>query len=254
MNGVWSCVIKWKKRGGGIRVKEQILIIEDEENIARVLQLELEFEGYSVDIAYTGTDGLIKYREKEWDLILLDLMLPGLNGLDVLRRIRTTESDTPVILLTAKSDLEDKVTGLDLGANDYVTKPFEIEELLARVRSAIRFSKTAPVLPLKDENIHIFESLILNENTREISRNGQSINLTPREYDLLLYMMKHPNQVLTREQLLDAVWGFDYYGDTNVVDVYIRYVRKKIEENQKASLIQTIRGVGYVLKESKHEA
>ncbi|MEI4769537.1 response regulator transcription factor [Psychrobacillus sp. FJAT-51614] len=235
-------------------MKEQILIIEDEENIARVLQLELEFEGYSVDIAYTGTDGLIKYREKEWDLILLDLMLPGLNGLDVLRRIRTTESDTPVILLTAKSDLEDKVTGLDLGANDYVTKPFEIEELLARVRSAIRFSKTAPVLPLKDENIHIFESLILNENTREISRNGQSINLTPREYDLLLYMMKHPNQVLTREQLLDAVWGFDYYGDTNVVDVYIRYVRKKIEENQKASLIQTIRGVGYVLKESKHEA
>ncbi|WP_391120219.1 response regulator transcription factor [Psychrobacillus sp. L3] len=235
-------------------MKEQVLIIEDEENIARVLQLELEFEGYEVEIAYTGTDGLIKYREKMWDLILLDLMLPGLNGLDVLRRIRATESDTPVILLTAKSDIEDKVAGLDLGANDYVTKPFEIEELLARVRSSIRFSKSAAIPFIKDENVHIFESLMLNEQTREICRDGQSINLTPREYDLLLYLMKHPHQVLTREQLLDAVWGFDYYGDTNVVDVYIRYVRKKIEENQKSSLIQTVRGVGYVLKEQKNEA
>ena len=235
-------------------MKEQVLIIEDEENIARVLQLELEFEGYGVEIAYTGTDGLIKYREKTWDLILLDLMLPGLNGLDVLRRIRATESDTPVILLTAKSDLEDKVTGLDLGANDYVTKPFEIEELLARVRSSIRFAKSTPTFVTKDEKVHIFESLMLNEQTREIRRDGQSINLTPREYDLLLYLMKHPNQVLTREQLLDAVWGFDYYGDTNVVDVYIRYVRKKIEEDQKTSLIQTVRGVGYVLKEQRNEA
>lgn len=234
-------------------MKGQLLIIEDEENIARVLQLELEFEGYAVEIAYTGTDGLIKYREKSWDLILLDLMLPGLNGLDVLRRIRATESDTPVILLTAKSDLEDKVTGLDLGANDYVTKPFEIEELLARVRSAIRFSKTTPLAPVPDENVHIFHSLMLNEQTREITNDGDSINLTPREYDLLLYLMKHPNQVLTREQLLDAVWGFDYYGDTNVVDVYIRYVRKKLEEGQKSSHIQTVRGVGYVLKEQKNE-
>ncbi|TQR21318.1 response regulator transcription factor [Psychrobacillus vulpis] len=235
-------------------MKEHVLIIEDEENIARVLQLELEFEGYAVEIAYTGTDGLIKYREKEWDLVLLDLMLPGLNGLDVLRRIRATESETPVILLTAKSDVEDKVSGLDLGANDYVTKPFEIEELLARIRSAIRFSKTTTMIPTKVENIHIFESLRLNEQTREITRDGQSINLTPREYDLLLYLMKHPNQVMTREQLLDAVWGFDYYGDTNVVDVYIRYVRKKIEEDQKSTFIQTVRGVGYVLKEQKNEA
>lgn len=233
-------------------MKEHVLIIEDEENIARVLQLELEFEGYAVEIAYTGTDGLIKYREKVWDLVLLDLMLPGLNGLDVLRRIRATEADTPVILLTAKSDLEDKVTGLDLGANDYVTKPFEIEELLARVRTAIRFSKSSTVVPQKDENIHMFYSLLLNEQTREITNDGESVNLTPREYDLLLYLMKHPNQVLTREQLLDAVWGFDYYGDTNVVDVYIRYVRKKLEEGGKSSPIQTVRGVGYVLKEKKN--
>ncbi|QUG40749.1 response regulator transcription factor [Psychrobacillus sp. INOP01] len=234
-------------------MKDKVLIVEDEKNIARVLQLELEFEGYAVDIAYTGIDGLIKYREQKWDLVLLDLMLPGLNGLDVLRRIRTTEDETPVILLTAKNNTEDKVTGLDLGANDYVTKPFEIEELLARVRSAIRFAKSPTSVPVHDESVHVFESLLLNEQTREITNSGVSINLTPREYDLLLYMMKHPNQVLTREQLLDAVWGFDYYGDTNVVDVYIRYVRKKLEENQQSTLIQTVRGVGYVLKEQKNE-
>ena len=235
-------------------MKDRVLIVEDEKNIARVLQLELEFEGYTVDIAYTGTDGLIKYREQQWDLVLLDLMLPGLNGLDVLRRIRATEDETPVILLTAKNYTEDKVAGLDLGANDYVTKPFEIEELLARVRSAIRFTKSSTPVPVHDENVHIFQTLILNEQTREITNSGVSINLTPREYDLLLYMMKHPNQVLTREQLLDAVWGFDYYGDTNVVDVYIRYVRKKLEENELLSFIQTVRGVGYVLKEQKNEA
>jgi len=187
-------------------MKDKVLIVEDEKNIARVLQLELEFEGYDVDIAYTGTDGLIKYREQQWDLVLLDLMLPGLNGLDVLRRIRATEDETPVILLTAKNNTEDKVTGLDLGANDYVTKPFEIEELLARVRSAIRFTKTSSVTPVQDENIHVFHTLSLNEQTREITNSGESINLTPREYDLLLYMLKHPNQVLSREQLLDAVW------------------------------------------------
>lgn len=235
-------------------MKEQILIIEDEENIARVLQLELEFEGYSVETAYTGTDGLIKYREKPWDLVLLDLMLPGLSGLDVLRRIRATEAKTPVILLTAKSGLEDKVKGLDLGANDYVTKPFEIEELLARVRTAIRFNKSTLEAPVKEENIHVFHSIILNEQTREITNDGEQVNLTPREYNLLLYLMKHPNQVLTREQLLDAVWGFDYYGDTNIVDVYIRYVRKKLEEKNCSSYIQTVRGVGYVLKELRNEA
>ncbi|WP_342578153.1 response regulator transcription factor [Psychrobacillus sp. FSL K6-2843] len=235
-------------------MKENVLIIEDEENIARVLQLELEFEGYSVEIAYTGTDGLIKYREQAWDLVLLDLMLPGLNGLDVLRRIRATEANTPVILLTAKSGLEDKVKGLDLGANDYVTKPFEIEELLARVRSAIRFNKSSLPIPVKQENVHVFHSIVLNEQTREITNEGDQVSLTPREYDLLLYLMKHPNQVLTREQLLDAVWGFDYYGDTNIVDVYIRYVRKKLEENDRLSYIHTVRGVGYVLKELRNEA
>ncbi|CAM3272042.1 response regulator transcription factor [Filibacter tadaridae] len=233
-------------------MKERILIIEDEENIARVLQLELEFEGYETGIAHTGTDGLIKYREQGWNLILLDLMLPGLNGLDVLRRIRATENETPVILLTAKDDMEDKVAGLDLGANDYVTKPFEIEELLARIRSAIRFSKVS--VHGKDEFFHEFASLSIHEQTREVKRNGRSIDLTPREYDLMLHLLKHPNQVLSREQLLDAVWGYDYYGDTNVVDVYIRYIRKKIDAGEKSTLIQTVRGVGYVLKEQVNEA
>ncbi len=235
-------------------MKEQILIIEDEENIARVIQLELEFEGYGTGIAHTGPDGLIKYREQQWDLVLLDLMLPGLNGLDVLRRIRATEADTPVILLTAKSDVEDKVAGLDLGANDYVTKPFEIDELLARIRSALRFSRTIEPAVTKDEHLLEFAGLSIHEQTREVKRNGRSIELTPREYDLLLHLLKHPNQVLSREQLLDAVWGYDYYGDTNVVDVYIRYVRKKIEQGEKSTLIQTIRGVGYVLKEQANEA
>ena len=228
-------------------MRERILIIEDEENIARVLQLELEFEGYEIDIAYTGLDGLIKYREQKWDLVLLDLMLPGLNGLDVLRRIRATEASTPVILLTAKNEVEDKVAGLDLGANDYVTKPFEIEELLARIRSALRFSATTN--SVKDEYLHEFAGLSIHEQTREVKRGERLIDLTPREYDLLLYLMRHPNQVLSREQLLNAVWGYDYYGDTNVVDVYIRYVRKKLEHEGDRTLIQTVRGVGYVLKE-----
>ena len=169
-----------------------------------------------------------------------------------LRRIRAAEDGTPVILLTAKSDVEDKVAGLDLGANDYVTKPFEIDELLARIRSTIRTSqKTASV---KDKFLHEFAGLSIQEQSREVKRNGTPIELTPREYDLLLHLILHPNQMLSREQLLDAVWGFDYYGDTNVVDVYIRYVRKKIDYKDQPSLIQTVRGVGYALKEPVHEA
>ncbi|KXH83824.1 response regulator transcription factor [Sporosarcina sp. HYO08] len=229
-------------------MKNRILIIEDEENIARVLQLELEFEGYETAVAHTGPDGLILYREQSWDLVLLDLMLPGVNGFDVLRRVRATEANTPVILLTAKGEVEDKVTGLDLGANDYVTKPFVIEELLARIRTALRFS--APAAVKADPDLHEFAGLSMNEKTRKVSRDGMTVELTPREYDLLLYLLKHARQVLSREQILDAVWGYDYYGDTNVVDVYIRYVRKKIDVKGKPALIQTVRGVGYVLKES----
>lgn len=234
----------------------KILIIEDEENIARVLQLELEFEGYEAEVALTGTKGLIKYREGSFDLILLDLMLPEMHGLDVLKRIRATEQVTPVILLTAKSEVEDKVKGLDLGANDYVTKPFEIDELLARIRNFIRFSKVKNSKSLAgatDDHLLSYGHLSIHEQTREVLYFDKSIDLTPREYDLLHYLLKHAKQVLTREQILEAVWGFDYYGDTNVVDVYIRYIRQKLEPANSTAIIKTVRGVGYVLKESTHE-
>ena len=230
--------------------KERILIVEDEENIARVLQLELEFEGYETEIAYTGTEGLIKYREGEWDLLLLDWMLPEMSGLDVLKRIRTSDTSTPVILLTAKNDVKDKVAALDLGANDYVTKPFDFEELLARIRVALRFSKKEEKV---EQDVYRYSDLTITHQLREVKRNDQVFDLTPREYDLLLYFIKHPKQVLTREQILDAVWGFDYFGDTNVVDVYVRYIRKKIDFEQQVTLLQTVRGVGYVLKEKEDE-
>lgn len=228
-----------------ITLTQRILIVEDEPQIARVLQLELEFEGYETKVTHTGTDGLIAYREGVWDLILLDIMLPEMNGLDVLKRIRKDERMTPVILLTAKSDVKDKVEGLDLGANDYITKPFEFDELLARIRVALRFSKN--VTPISNEVT--FADLIVNEDTRDVTRAGKSIDLTPREFDLLMHFMRHPKMVQSREQLLNAVWGFDYYGDTNVVDVYIRYLRQKID-SLGSPLFHTVRGVGYVMKES----
>ncbi|MDO7347157.1 two-component system response regulator YkoG [Bacillus stercoris] len=225
--------------------KGHILIVEDEEKIARVLQLELEYEGYGVTIKHNGTEGLNAAAEGGYSLVLLDVMLPGLSGLEVLRRLRKTDQQTPVILLTARDSIPDKVTGLDIGANDYVTKPFEIEELLARIRAALRQNRT------KTEEIGTFltyDDLRVNEKTREVRRGDKEVELTPREFDLLVYMLKHPQQVLTREQILSAVWGFDYIGDTNVVDVYIRYIRKKLDYPYEKQLIHTIRGVGYAIK------
>ncbi|OMP66754.1 response regulator transcription factor [Domibacillus epiphyticus] len=219
----------------------RILIVEDEERIARVLELELEHEGYVTNKVFDGLDALSAFRREEYDLILLDIMLPGMDGMAVLRRIRQG-SHVPVIMLTAKDDVIDKVNGLDLGANDYVTKPFDMDELLARIRVALRQSTQVPSLAAAD--------LSINEESREVLRAGESIDLTPREYDLLLYLMKNKRHVLSREQLLDGVWGYDYYGDTNVVDVYIRYLRNKIDKPFDVPLIHTVRGVGYVLKES----
>ncbi|TFD97562.1 response regulator transcription factor [Jeotgalibacillus sp. R-1-5s-1] len=223
-------------------MKKRILIVEDEEKIARVLELELSFEGYETEKALTGYEGLEKYRSEQWDLILLDVMLPEMTGIELLRRIRSGDDKTPVILLTAKDSVEDKVTGLDLGANDYITKPFQIEELLARVRASLRIKKDSVSDGLTAGNLK------LDEHTREVYRGGKEIELTPREFDLLVYLMKNVRQVLNREQILNAVWGYDYYGDTNVVDVYIRYLRKKIDLPEEAPLIHTVRGVGYVLK------
>ncbi|WP_340021415.1 response regulator transcription factor [Paenibacillus sp. FSL K6-1096] len=227
---------------------ESILVIEDEVRIARLLQIELECEGYRVSIAGSGHQGLEMYQEEQPDLLLLDVMLPGFSGIELLRRIRAVDAETPVLLLTAKSSVEDKVSGLDLGANDYITKPFQIEELLARVRAALRLASgrktTEAASRLRADDLE------LNEATREVKRAGRSIELTPREFDLLVFLLKNKRQVLNREQIMAAVWGYDYYGDTNIVDVYIRYVRKKITQGNQEELIHTVRGIGYVLKDS----
>jgi DNA-binding response OmpR family regulator len=245
-------------------MNEAILVIEDEPKIARLLELELQYEGYQVGKAGSGTEGLDMYHGGQWDLILLDIMLPGLSGIEVLRRIRARDAMVPILMLTAKDSVEDKVSGLDLGANDYITKPFRIEELLARVRAALRLSAAAASSSgvirhaNQDTTSHMTEEetglltaagLKLNEGTREVSRDGIPIELTPREFDLLVYLLQNQRQVLSRDQIVQAVWGYDYYGDTNVVDVYIRYVRKKVDNGFTPPLIHTVRGVGYVLKE-----
>lgn len=233
--------------------KPNILIVEDEEKIARVLELELTYEGYTVGKAFDGVKGLTLFREQRWDLVLLDIMLPGMSGIEVLRRIRLQDEQTPVILLTAKDSVEDKVSGLDLGANDYITKPFQIEELLARIRVALRFNhnKTSTAEAELNNNTLQVADLKLNKLTREVKRGEDHRQLTPKEFDLLAYLMEHHRQVLNREQILNAVWGYDYYGDTNIVDVYIRYLRNKIDKPYSYPLIHTVRGVGYVLKESQ---
>lgn len=227
--------------------RQRLLIVEDEAKIARVLELELEHEGYAVTKAMDGLEALEAYRTEEWDLILLDVMLPGMSGLDLLRRIRSDDSHTPVIMLTAKNDISDKVSGLDLGANDYVTKPFQIEELLARIRAALRLRSAEQASSEQGKWLTV-DDLKLNETTREVYRGDQEIELTPREFDLLVYLLRHQRQVLNREQIVTAVWEYDFVGDTNVVDVYIRYLRKKIDHDDKQQLIHTVRGIGYVLK------
>ncbi len=228
----------------------RILIVEDEEKIARLLELELTYEGYEAVKVHDGLDGFTMFQKEKWDLILLDVMLPGLSGIEILRRIRSTGSNIPVILLTAKDSVEDKVAGLDLGANDYITKPFQIEELLARIRAALRLSHQQGDSDT-DSNWLQFSDVKLCEDTREVFRGKDFIELTPREFDLLAFLLKNARHVLNREQLLNGVWGYDYLGDTNVVDVYIRYLRNKIDKPYSQSLIHTVRGVGYVLKDEQ---
>ncbi|WP_066397915.1 response regulator transcription factor [Neobacillus mesonae] len=232
-------------------MKTHILVVEDEIQIARVLKMELEYEGYNVTVEHNGKDGLEKALHSEIDLILLDVMLPKLSGIDVLRRLRKEKEDLPVILLTARNTTFDKVAGLDQGANDYVTKPFEIEELLARIRSCLRhYTKNG----LKeDKSILTVEDLEIDTDTREVTRAGTSITLTPKEYDLLVYLILNKNKVVTRENILLNVWGYDYEGETNVIDVFIRHLRKKIEDDFSSSLITTIRGIGYTIKENADE-
>lgn len=228
--------------------ENKILIIEDEKQIARFIELELQHEGYVVEIQHDGREGLRAVEENVPDLILLDIMLPGINGMEVCRRIRQF-SNVPIIMLTARDETTDKVMGLDLGANDYITKPFVIEELLARIRAALRKSEAAhpasQYLTVAD--------LVMDTSKHNVMRRSESIDLTKREYDLLEYLLKNKGIVLSREQILEKVWGFDYMGDTNVVDVYIRYLRSKIDDSHDTKLIFTIRGVGYILKETNYE-
>lgn len=225
--------------------KPAILIVEDERKLSRVLQLELDYENYYTEIADNGKEAIRLIEDKKWDLVLLDIMLPELSGLEVLRRIRRTDEHTPIILLTARDQVYDKVSGLDLGANDYITKPFQIEELLARIRVHLR---RATIEAITGEQFMIGD-LSVDINSREVKRSDQLIELTPREFDLLVCLLKNKNIVLTREQLIEQVWGYDYFGDTNVVDVYIRYLRQKVDQGFDQAYILTVRGVGYTIKE-----
>lgn len=224
-------------------MNEKVLIVEDEERIARFIEMELSYEGYQVEKAFDGRTGLEKALNGNFDIIILDIMLPGLNGMEVLRRIRRSSS-VPVIMLTARDTTIDKVTGLDGGADDYMTKPFEIEELLARIRNALRKNKGLVQTKTLSAN-----GLILDVEKHEASVNGTLVELTKREFDLLKYMLENKGIVMTRETLLEKVWGFDYAGETNAVDVYIRYLRSKIDEVFGVKLIHTVRGVGYVIKD-----
>jgi len=219
-----------------------ILVVEDEAKLAKFIELELGYEGYQVTVAPEGLSGLTAVREAKPDLVILDWMLPGLSGVESCRRLRSTGNQVPVIILTAKDEVLDRVTGLDAGADDYVVKPFSIEELLARVRALLRRTQEA------DPQMWEYEDLKLDRRSREVYRGKRLIELTAKEFDLLEYLMAHPRQVLARAQILDKVWGYDFMGDSNIIEVYIRYLRLKLEANQEKRLIQTVRGVGYVLR------
>lgn len=221
-----------------------ILLVEDEEKLARFIQLELDSEGYQTSVAHEGMTGMTLARNETLDLLILDWMLPGMTGIEICRRLRSTGSKVPVILLTARDDISDRVAGLDAGADDYVVKPFSIEELLARVRAHLRRTQE------DDPDVLQFDNLVLNRRTRQVKRGDRAIELTAKEFDLLEYLMRHPRQVYTRNQILENVWGYDFMGDSNIIEVYIRYLRLKLEEQQEERLIHTVRSVGYVLRES----
>ena len=225
----------------------RILIVEDEENLARFVELELKHEGYETQVSYDGREALELALNEDWNAILLDLMLPGLNGLEVCRRIRQVKT-TPIIMMTARDSVIDRVSGLDHGADDYIVKPFAIEELLARLRAVLRR------VDLEDEGragkatTVTYKDLTIEKENRIVRRGDEVIELTKREYELLLTLMENVNVVLAREDLLKKVWGYESKIETNVVDVYIRYLRNKIDRPGEKSYIQTVRGTGYVIR------
>jgi DNA-binding response OmpR family regulator len=224
-------------------MNDRILLVEDDPKLAELIAEELTLEGYQVTVAHNGLEGLKIARDIQPDLLILDWMLPGISGLDLCLRLRSTEVQIPIIMLTAKDEIPDRVAGLNAGADDYVTKPFSIEELLARVKARLR--RTHP----EDPDAFKFEDLILNRLTREVSRHEKLIELTAKEFDLLEYLLRHPRQVITRDQILEKVWGYDFMGESNIIEVYIRALRLKLEVNNPKRLLHTVRGVGYVLRE-----
>jgi DNA-binding response OmpR family regulator len=219
-----------------------ILLVEDEAKLARFVELELSYEGYRVSVTHDGLSGLTVVRDEHPDLVVLDWMIPGLSGLEICRRLRATGDKVPIILLTAKDGVSDRVAGLDAGADDYVVKPFSVEELLARVRAHLRRTQE------EDPDVWQFADLSLHRRTREVHRGERLIELTAKEFDLLEYLLAHPRQVITRDRILEQVWGYDFMGDSNIIEVYIRYLRLKLEANNEKRLIQTVRSVGYVLR------
>lgn len=223
----------------------RILIVEDEKMLSRFVQLELEHEGYTTDTASDGIVGLEKALKDDYDLMLLDLMLPGMSGIEICRRVRQ-HSKKPIIMLTAKDDVSDKVMGLDMGADDYVTKPFAIEELLARIRVALKHGSSEE--KQNTDDIISAGKLSINTRNREVTFDGNSVQLTKTEFDMLAYMASHPDKVLSRDELLREVWGYSYAGDTNIVDVYVRYLRQKLDEKFNVKLMHTVRGVGYLFR------
>ena len=227
---------------------QKIFIVEDERRIARFLQIELEHEGYVTQTEENGERAYEKLMQEDFDLVLLDIMLPDLDGITICKRVREV-SDVPIIMLTAKDDIQDKVNGLDIGADDYVTKPFNIQELMARIRNALRKHEPKKVDESgSGERLQVGE-LVMYPSRYEVTAYGKEVQLTKKEYMLLEYLMRNKRNVLTREQILQEVWGYDYAGDTNVVDVYIRYLRAKIDERFSDKYIYTVRGVGYVIKD-----
>lgn len=216
-----------------------ILIVEDEQNLARFIELELTHENYTVDIENDGKAGLDKALSKPYDLYILDLMLPNINGLEICRQIRQ-KTTTPIIIITAKSETYDKVAGLDNGADDYIVKPFDIEELLARIRAVLRRQPDKEVLDIN--------GIIIDKDAFKVTVNGHQLELTKTEYDLLYVLAENRNHVMQREQILDHVWGYNSEVETNVVDVYIRYLRNKLKPFNKEKSIETVRGVGYVIR------
>jgi DNA-binding response OmpR family regulator len=217
-----------------------ILVVEDDAAISRVLKLELEHEGYTVDVAADGLSGLERAL-KEPDLVILDLMLPRMDGMEVCRRVRA-KSRVPIIMLTARDMVPDRVSGLDSGADDYVTKPFSTDELLARVRARLREREPA-------SNVIAYRDLVMDRDRHEVTRGGKQIALTAKEYALLEYLLVHRNKVHSRDELFNGVWGSDFLGDSNLIDVYIRYLRGKVDEGFDDKLITTVRGVGYTIKD-----